>query len=132
MAWSIGHMDQCLPVDGMLHEFVTTGRAGAIGPAMTRYRKRKKRRPHAFEDGAGLTEITDLRPATGGHSTPASEGSGGEVEKLLGLAFHVQANILMRLVARDPRDALYEVENRFWRPAFLKQHGIDDLRGLEL
>ena len=38
----------------------------------------------------------------------------------------------MRLVPRDPRDALHEIKDRFRWSAFLHQNSIDDLRGLGL
>ena len=38
----------------------------------------------------------------------------------------------MRLVAGNGGDALHEIEDRLGRPAFLGQHGVDDLAGLGL
>ena len=37
------------------------------------------------------------------------------VEELLGAPFHVEAGILLGLVARKPRDALHEVEDALCR-----------------
>ena len=41
--------------------------------------------------------------------------SADPVEKLLGAALHVEAGILLGLVARKPRDALHEVEDALCR-----------------
>ena len=43
------------------------------------------------------------------------------------LAFQLEPRVLVRLVARHGGDALHEVEHRLRRPAFLVQHGGDDL-----
>ena len=59
---------------------------------------------------------------------PVWAGLMDEVEELLRLAFHIEANILMLLVARDTRDALQEIEDRCRRMAFIGEYGIDDLR----
>src|SRR5579872_4322613 len=53
---------------------------------------------------------------------PAWQGSGHAIQELLRLCLHVEASILMRLVARDGRDALHEVEDAFRGPALLRQH----------
>ena len=42
--------------------------------------------------------------------------SADPVEELLGASLHVQAGILLGLVARKPRDALHEVEDALCRP----------------
>ena len=58
--------------------------------------------------------------------------SGGAIQELLRLRLHVQAGILMRLVARDGGDALHEIEDAFRRAAFLRQHRVDHLGCLGL
>src|SRR5690349_7275263 len=50
------------------------------------------------------------------------------VEQLLGLLLQLDPDILVRLVARNSRDPLHEIEQRFRRPAFLAQHRVDDPR----
>ena len=42
--------------------------------------------------------------------------SADPVEELLGAPFHVEAGILLGLVARKPRDALHEIEDALCRP----------------
>ena len=42
--------------------------------------------------------------------------SADPVEELLGATFHIEARILLGLVARKPRDALHEVEDALCRP----------------
>ncbi len=44
-------------------------------------------------------------------------------------ALHVEAGILLGLVAREPRDALHEVEDALGRAALFHQHLLDDLAG---
>ena len=41
--------------------------------------------------------------------------SGDPVEELLGAPLHIEAGILLGLVARQPRDALHEVEDALCR-----------------
>src|ERR1700704_925108 len=48
--------------------------------------------------------------------------SGGAIQELLRLRLHVQAGILMRLVARDGGDGLHQNENAFRRGAFPPPH----------
>ena len=55
-----------------------------------------------------------------------------EVEELLGLAFHLEPNVLMLLVARYPGDPLDEVEDGRRRMPFFIEHRADDLRGLSI
>src|SRR6185437_8231840 len=49
-------------------------------------------------------------------------GSGGAIQQLLRLCLHIEAGILVRLVTRDRRDALHEIEDAFRRSALLRQH----------
>src|SRR6516164_6998461 len=60
----------------------------------------------------------------------AWQGSGGAIQELLRLCLHVEASILMRLVARNGRDALHEIEDAFRRAAFLRQYRFYHLGGL--
>ena len=41
----------------------------------------------------------------------SSPASADPVEELLGAPFHVEAGVLLGLVAREPRNALHEVED---------------------
>ena len=41
--------------------------------------------------------------------------SADPVEELLGASFHIEAGILLGLVARKPRDALHEIEDALCR-----------------
>ena len=60
------------------------------------------------------------------------DGSVGEVEELLGFAFHFEPNVLMLLVARYPSDPLDEVKDGRRRMALFIEDRIDDLGGLTL
>jgi len=44
--------------------------------------------------------------------------SADPVEELLGAPFHVEARVLLRLVACKPRDALHEVEDALCRACY--------------
>jgi hypothetical protein len=58
--------------------------------------------------------------------------SGGPIEQLFRLGLAFEAPVLMRLIARDPRDVLHRIEDAFGRVAFLDQHRVDDLGRLVL
>ncbi len=58
--------------------------------------------------------------------------SGGSIEQLLRLSLHVEASVLMGLVACDGGDALHKIENALGRATFLRQDRVDDLAGLGL
>ena len=58
--------------------------------------------------------------------------SADPVEEFLGPALHVEAGILLGLVARKPRDPLHEVEDALGRTSLFHQHLLDDLAGLRL
>ena len=58
--------------------------------------------------------------------------SGGSIEQLLRLSLHVEASVLMGLVACDGGDALHKIENALGRATFLPQDRVDDLAGLGL
>src|SRR5438445_11998508 len=62
--------------------------------------------------------------------SPASRWSGDAIQELLRFRLHVEANVLVRLIAGNGSNALYEIEDALRRPTFFNQHRIDDLARL--
>src|SRR5882762_6965913 len=81
--------------------------------------KRRPLAPRGQRHGIGETEKCRRYAKL---VSAAWRDSGGAIQELLRLRLHVQAGILMRLVARDRGDALHKVEDAFRRSAFLRQH----------
>ena len=63
-----------------------------------------------------LLEGRKARPPRVQAVAVAGPASADPVEELLGAALHVEAGILLGLVARKPRDALHKVEDALCRP----------------
>ena len=62
--------------------------------------------------------------------SPASRWSGDAIQELLRFRLHVEANVLVRLIAGNGSNALYEIEDALRRPTLFNQHRIDDLARL--
>src|SRR5216683_7376639 len=69
--------------------------------------KRRPLAPRGQRHGRAKRRVPQIREVS----------SGGAIQELLRLRLHVQAGILMRLVARDGGDALHEIEDALCRAA---------------
>src|SRR3989338_3142100 len=84
--------------------------------------------------GRSIRALVERESATAAHAGGRSGGpvSADPVEELLGAPLHVEAGVLLGLVARKPRDALHEIEDAFGRAALFHQHLLDDPARLRL
>jgi len=134
-------VQNCLPTaqDGVLAEVAAQDFAGLkddgffLGGHGGLAELRTSKHP-ALSGGASgvLLERRKARPSRMQTVAVSGPTSADPVEELLGASFHIEAGVLLGLVARQSRDPLDKVEDTFGRAALFHQHLLDDLAGFRL